>query len=414
MTALFIFLILENIIERYIPLVNYFDETIAIILAIYIIYKTLKRPVKKTSLDITVLLIFTILIGLLGNIVFNIQQSKLAIAKDILAMSKFFVTYNACAYFLPNKISNKDSIIILRFIKIYSIIIGIFAILDYIFELGMGGTYRGFIRTYQFLYSHATFYVSSLIIMISMLLIDDYKNNFKYILLDIVLLILSGRTKAYIYVAIFCIITLITKTNLRKNKINKKIIKRVFVLLLFVAAAAGYFIGKNKLMEYAGWGLLAARPALYIVSIEIARDYFPIGSGFGTFASTISGEYYSPLYYKYGIQNVSGLEKTLGYKYIADTFWPYIIGQLGVLGSIFYFMCFGTVIKSIITKYKKHLNRLIVSLITVAYIIEACFVEAFITNSTCILYAMCLGYYFYYFEYNKNLNDARASTIRVQ
>ena len=90
-------------------------------------------------------------------------------------------------------------------------------------------------------------------------------------------------------------------------------------------------LAKDKVAYYFSYGLTAARPALYLVGLRIVRDFFPIGSGFGTFASSLSGEYYSSLYGNYGISGVMGLTQT-DYSYMADVFWPYIYGQLGVLG----------------------------------------------------------------------------------
>ena len=37
------------------------------------------------------------------------------------------------------------------------------------------------------------------------------------------------------------------------------------------------------------------------VSLEVAVNTFPLGTGFGTFASWTSGIYYSPVYQLYGI-----------------------------------------------------------------------------------------------------------------
>lgn len=54
-----------------------------------------------------------------------------------------------------------------------------------------------------------------------------------------------------------------------------------------------------------------ARAMLYVTSFEIFKDFFPFGSGFASFASHSSGVYYSPLYAKYGIENVKGISKTI-------------------------------------------------------------------------------------------------------
>ena len=64
-------------------------------------------------------------------------------------------------------------------------------------------------------------------------------------------------------------------------------------------------------------------------------DFFPLGSGFGTFASHLSGKYYSNIYEMYGISGLNGMTREK-YNFISDVFWPYIYGQFGVFGLLIY------------------------------------------------------------------------------
>ncbi len=77
-----------------------------------------------------------------------------------------------------------------------------------------------------------------------------------------------------------------------------------------------------------------ARNVLYSTGFRIAKDFFPFGSGLGTFGGWIAAIYYSPLYSRYGISSVYGLEKD-GH-FLTDTFWPYITGQFGFIGILMY------------------------------------------------------------------------------
>jgi hypothetical protein len=71
--------------------------------------------------------------------------------------------------------------------------------------------------------------------------------------------------------------------------------------------------------------------ALYVGSIAIARDFFPLGAGLGRFGSYMSEVNYSPLYDRYGLVRVYGLgpQNPLA---ITDTFWPMVLGELGPIG----------------------------------------------------------------------------------
>ena len=87
--------------------------------------------------------------------------------------------------------------------------------------------------------------------------------------------------------------------------------------------------------EVEGAATMQARTALYGGSILIARDYAPLGAGLGRYASHMSRVDYSPLYERYGLAEVNGLREQ-NPKFVTDTFWPQILGELGVIGMISY------------------------------------------------------------------------------
>lgn len=105
-------------------------------------------------------------------------------------------------------------------------------------------------------------------------------------------------------------------------------------LFPFIIAVGGkefffYFFGKNTMDM--------ARGALTFTSLRIANDTFPLGAGFGTYASWASGTYYSPLYQLYGISGIFGLTKEWP-GLVSDVFWPMVIAQNGYIGLFVY--CF--------------------------------------------------------------------------
>ena len=78
-----------------------------------------------------------------------------------------------------------------------------------------------------------------------------------------------------------------------------------------------------------------ARVALYIGSLEIARDNFPLGEGMGRYGSWMSRVEYSPVYAEYGLSDVHGLRQSNS-RYATDTFWPMVLGEFGVVGIVGY------------------------------------------------------------------------------
>ncbi|MFD1899698.1 hypothetical protein GQR36_05390 [Enterococcus termitis] len=45
---------------------------------------------------------------------------------------------------------------------------------------------------------------------------------------------------------------------------------------------------KSKIADYLSWGIYNLRTGLYIVGFSIANDYFPFGTGYGTYGSNLS------------------------------------------------------------------------------------------------------------------------------
>ena len=76
-----------------------------------------------------------------------------------------------------------------------------------------------------------------------------------------------------------------------------------------------------------------ARPMTYKTSLKILWDYLPFGSGMGTFACNGAWRYYSPLYYKYDLNGIWGLNEGGGF--ICDAYYP-TLAQFGIVGVFFF------------------------------------------------------------------------------
>lgn len=81
-----------------------------------------------------------------------------------------------------------------------------------------------------------------------------------------------------------------------------------------------------------------ARPATYKTAFNhILWDYFPFGSGLGSFGTAAAAKEYSPLYYTYHLDHIWGLSPD-GPMFLADCFYP-TLAEFGVVG-IFLFCVF--------------------------------------------------------------------------
>lgn len=394
MAVLYIYLLVENILERFIPFLNYSDEVVTLYLLIRTLFTRRRFSVNSNGIKIFAFWLATIGIGIVGNLLFEYQKNPVAVIKDILAVSKFFIVYICSAYFYRG-IRERQFKQICAFSKVYLLILAVCGCLSQFVDMGMTLDVRFGIKSFLFLYSHPTFLASATIIMVTVLYADGSRKNRWYILLGIGVMALTMRSKSIVYIVCILFFDLFlnkrdihegVKEFIRKNKIKIGISVATGVLLAFILL-------RNKVLTYLRWGIKAARPALYIIAFRIIRDCFPIGSGFGTFASYLSTKYSSPIYRIYGIAHVSGLDAASGFEYVADTYWPYILAQFGVTGTVVYLLAIYYTIRNTLYKVSGSMDAFVATISLLVYMIAACFVEAMLTNANIIIIALCMGYY---------------------
>ena len=135
-----------------------------------------------------------------------------------------------------------------------------------------------------------------------------------------------------------------------------------------------------------------ARPESYKVAFgQILWDYFPFGSGMGSFGSAAAADFYSPLYYKYKMSNIWGLSPD-NPMFLCDSFYP-ALAQIGVVG-IFFFVVFWK-------RRLKEMNRIVdMRYYKVAWITFFCLAIEQTADSSflsgkgmgyCMLLALCLN-----------------------
>lgn len=119
-----------------------------------------------------------------------------------------------------------------------------------------------------------------------------------------------------------------------KNRLNFKSPKTIIYAVLLVTVIL--MVTWTKFDAYYVSGLSndnLARPMTYKTSLVILGDYFPLGSGMGSFACNGAWKYYSPLYYEYHLNEVWGLNEGGGF--ICDAYYP-TLAQFGIVGVFFF------------------------------------------------------------------------------
>ena len=396
--ALFLFLIFSDVFENFVPMGNYWDELAACLAVCWGAWDFLRnRELGKGELSNWLWLAALVVIGALSNLFHpGLQDSKGAIIKDVVALCKF-----PAIFFVMERravSAEKQEKIIADMAKVsrWIILVTLVAlVLGRFVDLGF---YTGQVRivpTFQFVFTHPTFYISSCVMISAALIAESIQKNRVYLLLDCLLIFMGQRTKGYIFIVFLVMIVLLGEKWITKvltlvfGSGKEKIKIGRLVLAVVVLGLAIYVVGKPRLEQQFNAPVPIPRTTLMFVGFKILMDYFPLGSGFGTFASYLSGKHYSNIYELYGISNVMGMTREK-YNFISDVFWPYIYGQFGVFGLLIY-------VKMIFTIFIRQLHsditdgsRLAVATVWV-YALIATTGEAYFTNGTGIQMALFLG-----------------------
>ena len=324
-------LIFQSAIQQHIKIFQYFDEMvtilIAIISAIYIIKGKGKIKINKYNIYIVILISIVIFNGLYSNIKYGYQNMKYVLA-DLIVFIKFFIVYLGFEFVFKDKIK-KFSKTILKNIKIITLVLFSLTIINYIFKVFPVFDHRYGIPSNQLFFDHPTTLAWFCVLLMVILIYSEKlnKNSVLYLSMLLIIVMTTLRSKAIAFTTVSILILIYMKIS--NNKINTW--KVIFIGLICIAIGYKqiyyYFMNEN-----------GARAVLLGTSIEIANDYFPVGTGFGTFGSYFSGESYSPVYEMYEINGVWGLRQD-NPNFISDSFWPMILGQFGYIGALCYMIC---------------------------------------------------------------------------
>ena len=256
-----------------------------------------------------------------------------------------------------------------------------------------------------FIFTNPTFFISSYVMIAAVLIAESIKKNRAFLLLDCLLIFLAQRSKGYIFIAFLVIFIILGEKWITKilNIFLGSDQEKVKPLRLLLAAAILLtmilIVGKTRIDQTLWHGLTVPRTVLHVVGLKILMDFFPLGSGLGTFASHLSGRHYSNIYDLYGVSNIIGMNRE-EYNFISDVFWPYIYGQFGLFGLLIY----GKIILDIFFRQFRSgiADSSRIAMVTVwIYALIASTSEAYFTNTTGVQMALILGLFIGYGNLNR-------------
>lgn len=375
---LFVF---QNLLQTYIPYFQYYDEFVAIVSVPIIFFNLINKKSKnKQNKKIMIFLVLILIIGVLGNIIYKYQIIKYVLF-DMLLFLKFYLIYFMSEIVWNNSFLEKYNKKIRFHIGLIALILCFFTFLNYAFTI-WPNDYRYGILSNKLFYSHPTFLSGICIFLLSFSIRTNKKVlNITNIIITLIL-ISTLRFKAIGAAMAVFLLSLYVERTQKKLSLTKIAFVGV-ILLIFAFDQINFYFFKND-----GF----ARKELMNASFEIAKDYFPIGTGFATFGSFYSAENYSLIYYKYNLNTVYGLSPNYHY-FVADSFYPMLLGQFGYIGLFLYLICIYLLFKKIQNiDLKKNKYVYISKICALTYLIISSTSESSFTGPMAISLALIMGF----------------------
>ena len=375
--SLFYFMIFQNVLENYFNIFGILDEAmsaaIVIIAIINILSSRRKYVICKNNKKILVSVLALIIIGIIGNLKTD-YQTMIPALKDAVCVLKGIITYVFIPLCLSNLNLDEYLTTMNNHLKFITGLVFLTVIANLLFDIFPYYEIRFGIKSQQIFFTHPTYLASFSVIIIILLSVNlrEHEENKKYIILMLLVLASTLRFKSIAFIPIYMYLYYIVFKKQRKLQL----------LDVGILCVLGGVFAISQVMEYFNnpdW----ARNVLTMNSLNIAKDNFPIGTGFVTYASWASGESYSNIYYDYNISTTWGISPDF-YEFIADTFWPMIIGQFGVLGLGIYIYILLRIYKNIINN--DNLDYYFGQILALLYLIILSIAEASFSGPIVVVY----------------------------
>lgn len=317
------------------------------------------------------------------------SNSISAILLDFVLQSKPFIGF-FCIYYSNQRFTEKQKLILNK------LMLGLFFFTLGLLLVGvMMGSYEW---SFSVFFQHPSRYGTAIIIL-SLFYLYTSKFTKKDKIVFFIMLsfgLLSGKAKFFgFYAFTIVLLYLYNKSFYLKISLRNLFIGIVTLALVGIAAKDKIlFYGQGFLIDKDEVSYSLARPVLYVTSWEIIKDYFPFGSGFGSFATHASRKPYSQIYSDYNIDGVWGLSKE-NPSFIADTYFP-SLAQFGLLGVILFFSFWIAIVKRM-NHYKRKYpdnNGYFFALLIVGFFLIELVADATFTYNRGFILMMFLGYIF--------------------
>ncbi len=333
-------ILLQNALVRVSSVFRYIDEALTVFFFLTILLHFYR--LRRDHLRILILLFFLFALGLIGNATSGIARPKVAILLDMLYFSKLFICLiGSILYFEKKGGLDRITRLLAAETHLFTAVGLVLALLSQRVNLGMTYGVRFGFKAFHYIYSNPGMFSQYCMAFLLILTVDlrNARNRFgRYVWIGLLFLLwfTTGRTRGIATVMIWCFVLMITNSGVFKKDnaltTRQKVRKLLKPHYMIPGIIAVLLVGWDQFQHYFGSEATTARVLLLRGSISVMRDYFPWGAGLATFGTEMAAQYYSPLYYRYGLNTYWALAEGGGE--LTDCFWPAVGAEFGFFGIL--------------------------------------------------------------------------------
>lgn len=336
--VIFLLFVLQNPLQEVATPFSFFDEMITIGAMFWSLIK-FSNKFKKTRLveswrfKVVVTSFIIMMLGLLGNLIFQIQKIEYVFI-DVVSFLKFFTPLFLGLTFTVDQIDCKTQRTISRICKVLLTVQLLLVVHDELFTPWFPYlSDYGRMRSLRLYYSNQTYLVAYSVFLIGVIMCFEGVTKNKFYLFAATICVLSSmRSKAFGFVAVMLILS---------GVIRKIKIKRPVLLGVLISPIILYVVKDKVILYFFTESHFSPRKMILEEGLKISLKYFPLGAGFGTYCSPGANLGNSPLYDVFGDYFQYMVES------ITDLYWGSLLGQVGIIGVFLYGYILVVVLKKV-------------------------------------------------------------------
>lgn len=363
-------------------ILKHIDELITLGLYLYLLLN-IKRVVVQQGKLILAWIAWGIM-GALSSLVFHYQPLVPTMIDAFLLCNRFLVGYLAALVYCSKK-NRRITTKIEGIAKALTIFFFILVVHDIFFLPFFPKADRRYILdSIQLMFPHPTFLATA---AVTLLILLGYKNkgnkNIVYMIMQTMVIISTMRSKAIGFIVIYWGLYFIIYFFKSHHYFFMFGCGTVAAVLVSIDQIKAYFFNNS---------IYSPRRIMLTDALMLMRDHFPLGTGFGTYGSSIAVNYYSPLYEALGYQSNWGMSSDYS-AFLRDCFWPTIFAEFGVFGTICYVYIVWRLLKLSVRKIRVNCNAGFAMLMTLIYLLITSIAEAAFFSPVALLMMMLFAVY---------------------